>query len=514
MVANFGDNRGAAEPGSFVPIRDLDIVFISYDEPQADRHWMDLKDKRPDARRVHGVAGIDRAHKAAARAANSTHFLTVDGDTVVNPAFFDLVLDGRHLSPRRLITWPSMNSVNGLVYGNGSLKCWHRDSVLCMRTHEAAPIDGAGTVDFGRLFERIVATGCYSETRTNGTPEQAFRAGYREGVKLSLVDGRPARPLSSISADARRRLQLWCSLGADAEHGLWSMLGARLGCVDVTLGDRDLRTLNDYDRLHKLWAEIRTQGDDSWSLYLRLRELGDCLRKQLDLHVEELTAPQSRFHKATKADIADSTKTAVDVPYASASAAALDKLGSLHRLGHGVPKDQTEAVRFFALAEKLGSRNGAKNLALCYLDGCGVRTDRHRAVALLRKATNAGSADAPFHLAEVLRQDPELPAKADEIVSLLRLAGGRGYAPALRVLGRLLEAGSGVDQDLVAAADAYARASDCGDEEAERLLRRLRARAGPQIEGGPYPNLDATGSTVVSSRANSSGLGRPELGPS
>ncbi len=499
-VANIR-HRGAGEPAvPFLSIRGLDIVFISYDEPQADANWADLLEKRPDARRVHGVRGLDHAHKAAAEAAGSEYFVTVDGDTVVDPAFFDLVLDARHLSSRRLITWPSRNSVNGLVYGNGSLKCWHRHGVLAMRTHEEAPAGSAAAVDFGRLFERVIGAGCFSETRINGSAEQAFRTAFREGVKLSLVEGRPAGPALNrdISPAVRHRLQLWCSVGADIQHGVWSMYGARLGCVRANLEAWDLQRINDYDQLGRLWSEAAAAAADDWSsLSVRVRDLGDRIRQELGLNIEELTPRQSRFFKETYMDQAATPAVAVDVPHAATCGAALDKLGTLYRRGQGVPKDPEEAARLYALADKFECRNGTKNLALLYRRGTGVTRDHGHAVSLLRKADAAGSPDAPFHLAKMLREETELRPEPAEVVGLLRRAGQRGCAPALRELGRMLEAEEGVSADLLAdldeAAAAYARASALGDDEAERLLRRLRARLDQDDTGGANPSSAATG---------------------
>ena len=36
----------------------FDIIFMSYQEPNADENWQRLVDKFPWARRVHGVKGL------------------------------------------------------------------------------------------------------------------------------------------------------------------------------------------------------------------------------------------------------------------------------------------------------------------------------------------------------------------------------------------------------------------------------------------------------------------------
>ena len=43
-----------------------DIIFLSYDEPNAEKNYADLCSKVAWAKRVHGVEGSDAAHKACA----------------------------------------------------------------------------------------------------------------------------------------------------------------------------------------------------------------------------------------------------------------------------------------------------------------------------------------------------------------------------------------------------------------------------------------------------------------
>ena len=43
-----------------------DVVFLSYDEPNAEENYQHLLSIRPKAKRVHGVKGSDAAHKACA----------------------------------------------------------------------------------------------------------------------------------------------------------------------------------------------------------------------------------------------------------------------------------------------------------------------------------------------------------------------------------------------------------------------------------------------------------------
>ena len=63
-------------------LTEFDIVFISYDEPNADENYAHLLDICPWAMRSHGVWGSDAAHKAAAAMCESDRFISIDADNV------------------------------------------------------------------------------------------------------------------------------------------------------------------------------------------------------------------------------------------------------------------------------------------------------------------------------------------------------------------------------------------------------------------------------------------------
>src|SRR6056300_914509 len=119
-------------------ISDLDFVFLSVDEPNAEKNFADLKCKVPWAKRVHGVKGFDTAHKKAAEISETQRFITVDADTQINEEFLNVEVDVRSLGvdDTYQFSWCGKINVNGLKYGNGSLKCWTKDFVKDMKTHE------------------------------------------------------------------------------------------------------------------------------------------------------------------------------------------------------------------------------------------------------------------------------------------------------------------------------------------------------------------------------------------
>ena len=237
-----------------IDVTELDIFYISYDEPNCEEHWADLLNKVPWAKRVHGVKGFDAAHKEAAKQSETDRFITVDGDNIVMDDFFEQVLDvpdqdhdGNNIS-ESIFSWNAKNILNGLVYGNGGLKCWPKEYVLDMNTHEAAD-DGEG-MEFCWKLNYIQLNDTFSEVHQTASPFQAFRAGFREGVKMSLDQGTKVAPeefKEKIWWQNYNRLQTWCNIGTDVENGLWAIYGSRLGCAMTVLSDWDTNLISDFD---------------------------------------------------------------------------------------------------------------------------------------------------------------------------------------------------------------------------------------------------------------------------
>ena len=75
-------------------VKDCDIFYLSYDEPNAEKNYHDIYQKVTWVKRVHGVKGSDAAHKACAERSDKERFITVDGDNIINEKFID-----NYLSP-------------------------------------------------------------------------------------------------------------------------------------------------------------------------------------------------------------------------------------------------------------------------------------------------------------------------------------------------------------------------------------------------------------------------------
>jgi hypothetical protein len=284
-------------------VLDFDIIYLSYDEPNAEKNYADLCSKIPWAKRVHGVEGSDAAHKACAELSETNRFITIDGDNVIDKEFLTKEFDFEaHKDLEKcVISWTAKNHINGLAYGNGGIKCWPKEYVLNMKTHENAPADNPhAQVDFCWDIEYIQMNGCYSEIMNNTTPQQAWRAGFREGVKMALDRGMrvSVEDFHKNHWKNLHRLYIWLMVGADVENGMWGIYGARQGLFMTMCTDWDFVNVRDFTYLNNMWKNIEATVDEE-NLPEAIEEYGAKLIHALEIPIAETTldAGQSKFFK-------------------------------------------------------------------------------------------------------------------------------------------------------------------------------------------------------------------------
>jgi hypothetical protein len=285
---------------NIIKVVDQDIIFLSYDEPNAEKNYADLVKKVPWAKRVHGVKGSDAAHKACAAKSDTEYFVTVDADNIVDPKFFSVQIDLEklELDDSYVFSWAGKVHVNGLMYGNGGLKMWTRKFVNEMKTHENSdPNDARGLVEFCFDNKYFQFNENYSESYTNASPFQAWRAGFREGVKMSLNEGAKATDIKKIWWQNYDRLLVWQTVGEDVENGMWSMLGAREGCYMTNCTDWDYANVRDFDYLTNLWEENH-KGQELSLATAQCQFYGSEIRNRLGLEIADLDAAGSKFFKS------------------------------------------------------------------------------------------------------------------------------------------------------------------------------------------------------------------------
>jgi hypothetical protein len=284
-----------------VDIADLDIIYLSYDEPQKEEFWLKVKNMVPWAKRVDGVKGSDAAHKAAAEASDTERFILIDGDNMPDQKFFDLQLDFRDKDPVYKIAqyrWRAINAINGLRYGNGGMSSWTKTYVREMKTHEHSEGNETTTVDFcldssNNIYWAMYD--CYSTTYPNYTPFQAWRAGFREGVKMVLSGGLKPNINEFKELVAKRNLNnltIWHNVGLDVGCGDWAIYGSRLGTYMTMLTDWDYNQVQWFDNIESLWNTYKTD-DPVKSADI----IGIQLSDKLGLPMCALNPEQSKFFK-------------------------------------------------------------------------------------------------------------------------------------------------------------------------------------------------------------------------
>jgi len=231
------DSIGEKEMGVVVPeINDqLDVIFISYNEPNAEENWQRVLFKAPYAKRVNGVKGIFEAHKTAAKLAESDMFYVIDGDAWLvdewefnfQPSIFDRDC---------CYVWSSQNPVNGLVYQNGGVKLFSKKVLLSHTEWKTLDMTN-GIMSKIKTEEKIS-----SRNNFNTDPFSAWRSAFRECVKLYITN--------QIT-----KLHVWQTVGEDKLFGKYSIKGA----IDAEIfakqnidDDEKLRYINDYE-----WLEIQ-----------------------------------------------------------------------------------------------------------------------------------------------------------------------------------------------------------------------------------------------------------------
>jgi hypothetical protein len=181
------------------------------------------------------------------------------------------------------------------MYGNGGLSSWTKTHVMNMRTHENT--DGATETQIEFCFDPLywAMHDCYSVTYPNGSAFHAWRAGFREGVKMCLNRG--ARPTVAEFRDRVHQrnldhLTIWHNVGGDADYGYWSIAGARQGTYMTMLTNWDYLQVQNFEALAELFRTVENDQPE-----IIANRLADELATQLDLPMHMLTAEASRFFK-------------------------------------------------------------------------------------------------------------------------------------------------------------------------------------------------------------------------
>jgi hypothetical protein len=212
----------------------LDVIFISYNEPNAEENWQRLLEKAPWAKRVNGVKGIFEAHKAAAKLSSTDMFYVVDADAYLIDEWnfdFEPYIFDRDCA----YVWNSRNPLNDLVYGYGGVKLFPKALLLKKRKWQTLDM-------FTGISKKIKVMDTVSnETRFNTDEFSTWRSAFRECVKL-------------YSNNQLSNLNAWLDINKDKPFGKYAILGANAGYQYAKDNDgnyTELTNINNYEWLRE-----------------------------------------------------------------------------------------------------------------------------------------------------------------------------------------------------------------------------------------------------------------------
>jgi len=211
--------------------KQLDVIFISYHEPNAEENWQRVLEKAPWAKRVDGVEGIFQAHKAAAKLSTTDMFYVVDGDAwLVDDFNFDFQpniydRDCTHV-------WRARNPINGLVYGYGGVKLFPKQALMKMKTWKTLDLSMSANSKI-KIINKISNITAFDTDALS-----VWRSAFRECVKLCYnIKQDPT------DHDSQYRLEQWTNKDTDHQLGKYARNAAQLSVEWTNNNYNDLKTL-------------------------------------------------------------------------------------------------------------------------------------------------------------------------------------------------------------------------------------------------------------------------------
>jgi hypothetical protein len=226
-----------------------DIIFISYNEPNAEKNFSVLKDRFHLSKRIDGITGIHQAHIEAAKKSFTKMFWVVDGDAEILDTFnfnykvADDDFDTVHV-------WRSCNPINDLEYGYGGVKLLPKKLTMNMDTSKPDM-----TTSISNKFKALSEVSNITSFNTDAF--STWRSAFRECVKLSsrTIDRQD-------DAETTSRLISWCTIGEDRPWGVYAIAGALAGKVygEKNASNKEaLSKINDFDYLKLLFNQQQGQ---------------------------------------------------------------------------------------------------------------------------------------------------------------------------------------------------------------------------------------------------------------
>lgn len=215
-----------------------DIVFISYDEKNAESNWDKLVSLHPNAKRIHGVKGLVPAIKEAAKQSETNWFYAVFGKTEIIDSFkFDYRPD--YLRHPANYVFHAYNPILDYSYGHDGVVMYDKEWVLAIQDWDL-------DLTMSHHVVTLPILSCINHLDISAW--SAWRTAFREAYKLSYyLDQR-----SSI--DDEYHLHLWLTR-ENTEMGKFSKLGANQGREYYLSNKTKDYKVNDWSWLQELFNQ-------------------------------------------------------------------------------------------------------------------------------------------------------------------------------------------------------------------------------------------------------------------
>lgn len=191
-------------------IQDMDVIFISYDEPSAEQRFNELLIKAPRAKWIKDIKGQTEAYHTAAHRSKTAYFFAVFPKLEIVDSFnFDFQPD--RLKNACHYIFNCRNPVNGLEYGHGAVLLYNKK--LTLQTTDPG-------LDFTLSAPHTDAPILSAINHFNETPWLSWRTAFREVLKLKqIADNKP-------TVESNYRLKKWCEVGT-GKNAEWCLRGAQ-----------------------------------------------------------------------------------------------------------------------------------------------------------------------------------------------------------------------------------------------------------------------------------------------
>lgn len=229
----------------------MDVFFISYKEPNCEVNWTQLQYYHPNAKRIHGIEGIDRVHLACDQLSTTEFFWTVDGDNWLEKKLShsgELDVD--------LIMFKATDPIHRGPTLLGGVKLWRTGSIINGDMSR-------GDFSLNATASKRVDDEIFSTTNYNRSPYDTWKTAFRHCVKLMSVIFRNRPNANNLDT----YIAQWASSENSKEmNARWAYRGYLDAINYVDLHDGDLPMLNkinDYKWLAEHFKELHGSSKES-----------------------------------------------------------------------------------------------------------------------------------------------------------------------------------------------------------------------------------------------------------